>query len=57
MEDHVISNARSRLYALRERAPQNIKEVPPWVWVAAMGFVLLTIATVAIITLGQRRAE
>ena len=57
MEENLISNARSRIYALREHAPQNIKDVPPWVWVAVMGLVLLTIATVAVITLGQRRTD
>ena len=57
MDENVISTARARLYSLKEHAPQSVKDVPPWVWVAIMGFVLLTIATVAVLSLSQRHQD
>jgi hypothetical protein len=54
VDEKPISTARAKLYALRDRAPQRIKEVPPWVWAAVMVFVLVTIAAVAVTSLSQR---
>ena len=51
MSKHPLSEAKSRLYSLKERTPAAIKGAPPWVWVAIIGFVLLTVATVAVLGL------
>ena len=51
MSKQPLSEAKSRLYSLKNRAPDAIKAAPPWVWVAIIGFVLLTVATVAVLAM------
>ena len=57
MDDNPISTARDKLYALKKRAPQQVQDIPPWVWVAVMGFAVLAIATVAVLSFNQRPSE
>ena len=54
MDDKPILTTRKRLYAMRNQAADRAKDVPPWVWAAIMAMSILTIATIAVMSLRPR---